>query len=372
MILNSFAILDGFVTFLRFGLALVIVFLAVPVWRVWGRSDLKGKSDLKGQSDSRGQSDPKGREHLENRTYLLCLLAFLLLFLNLVSWPLLYLLLQSYVPEWPGVMCVYGVTRIGIGSQGISRFLPDLLLSLQVLKPILVFFGGVWICLYLANRPTSNSPLMGRILLTLIGLGILGVLDSSAEAAYLIIPKKEDIPEVGCCTASIDEEVRFLPASLLGDKAQTWLTPAFYGLNGCMVLGLFGFMQILPREKAGVKANRPGSQMSGGLALLFLGSMVCLMASGLFLIDVAAPTWLHLPNHHCPYDLIPRVPEATLGVASFIAGTFSVGWGFFVAIFAKCSETNGTLPGLVRRILTLGIFGYAGAMVMVAVEFRLV
>ena len=56
--------------------------------------------------------------------------------LGLASWPLLYLLLQSYVPEWPDVMCIYGVTRVGAGSVGASRFLPGLVTALQVLKPL--------------------------------------------------------------------------------------------------------------------------------------------------------------------------------------------------------------------------------------------
>src|SRR6185436_8372344 len=34
------------------------------------------------------------------------------------SWPLHYLLLDSWVARWPGIMCVEGVRRIGTGSLG--------------------------------------------------------------------------------------------------------------------------------------------------------------------------------------------------------------------------------------------------------------
>src|SRR5260370_15820784 len=159
MILNAFAVLDGFTTLLRLVLALVVIALALGGWQGW-----------------RGATAAAG-VRLEDRNYLLFLLAFLLLFLNLASWPILYLLLDSYVPEWPGVMCIYGVMQVGRGSDGMSRFLPDLLRALQVIKPLLVFASGAWVVLYLANRGAARSPLTARILLVLAGLRALSVID---------------------------------------------------------------------------------------------------------------------------------------------------------------------------------------------------
>src|SRR4051794_36975076 len=114
MILNAYSVLDAFVALLRLPLGLLAVALGAAAWRRWHR--LAG---------------PEDRKPLEDRNYLLSLLALLVLGLNLAAWPLLYLLLQSYVPEWPGVMCIYGVTRIGAGGVGSSRFLPGLLTALQ-------------------------------------------------------------------------------------------------------------------------------------------------------------------------------------------------------------------------------------------------
>ena len=126
MILNPYAVLALALSLLRLAVALPVVGLGVRAWRA-GRVEFA--------TDARtGQED---------RNYLLYLLGLLVLGLGLGSWPLLYLLLQSYVPEWPGVMCVYGVTRVGTGSPGPSRFLPPLLQFLQLAKPALVFGGGV-------------------------------------------------------------------------------------------------------------------------------------------------------------------------------------------------------------------------------------
>ena len=115
MLLNAYAILDSLV-------APAIVRRA-PRPRVAGRLASLVPPDL-----------AEDRTPLEERNYLLSLLALLLLGLNLASWPLLYLLLQSYVPDWPGVMCIYGVTRVGAGSTA-SSIPPALLTALQGISP---------------------------------------------------------------------------------------------------------------------------------------------------------------------------------------------------------------------------------------------
>src|SRR5262249_49008595 len=161
MIVNSYAILDLFLAALRLLLAAGIVALGFAAWR-----------------HSRQAACPGFRKALEDRSYLLFLMALVLLALNLASWPLLYLLLQSYVPQWPGVMCIYGVTQIGAGSLGQSQYLPALLRFLQAAKPALVFASGVWFVLYLINRRTQTAPLMKRILLGLMAVGALAAADA--------------------------------------------------------------------------------------------------------------------------------------------------------------------------------------------------
>ena len=135
--------------------------------------------------------------------------------LNVLAWPIFYLLLQSYVTEWPGVMCIYGVTRVGAGSLGSSRFLPPLLDTLQVTKPLLVFLSGAWFALHLVDRRTRTAPLTGRVLLLLLAASLLACADAAAELAYLSIPKKEEFLSSGCCTAAFAEygPTRFVPKS---------------------------------------------------------------------------------------------------------------------------------------------------------------
>src|SRR2546426_12179184 len=100
MILNAFAVLDAFACALRLFLATVVVGQGIAALR-----------------QTAALSEPESKGALEDRFYLLFLLALLLLALNVLSWPLLYLLLQSYVPQWPEAMCIYGVIHVGTESQ---------------------------------------------------------------------------------------------------------------------------------------------------------------------------------------------------------------------------------------------------------------
>src|SRR5262249_32174237 len=225
MILNGYAVLDGFLAILRFGLGLLVGFFALAARRTDRR---RGDETIASRQEERGT--------------LLSLAAFALVGLVIVSWPVFYLLLQSYVPEWPGVMCIYGVTQIGTGSVGTARFLPDLLRAMQLLKPALMFAGGAWLVLHFLDGRTASAPLAGRALLVLLVVGVLATGDAIAEIAYLIIPKKEEFVTAGCCTQAFDEAERFsrfLPHALVGEGYRHWLNLAYFWLNGSTVVALF-------------------------------------------------------------------------------------------------------------------------------------
>jgi hypothetical protein len=345
MILNSYAILDAFVSLLRGLAGIVVVVLGLIAW--W-----KG----------RGLITPESRKALEDRGTLLFLLAFLLVGLNLVSWPLLYLLLQSYVPEWPGVMCIYGVTQIGVGSIGPSRFLPRLLEVLEFTKPALVFAGGAWFVLYLINRRTATAPLHDPIIAGIIGLGLLATLDAAVESAYLTIPKKEKFLAAGCCTEVFDTRgrSRFLPKALFQEDHRWSLYAAYYGINGALILAL-----LVASRWTGVGAH------TAFLALLLFAAILAVAISAVFLIEIASPILLHQPYHHCPYDLVPQVPESVMAVILFLWGTFCVGWAFVAAWFGRYRETQAFLPHVVRRIVTIACWSYLASLVMMSMELAL-
>ncbi len=344
MILNAYAVLDLFLVLVRFFLGLGVI---LGSWY--------------SRNQGRRGGSPEHTGHGEDSGYLVFLGAIILLGINLASWPLFYLLLQSYVTAWPGVMCIYGVTQIGSGSIGVSRLLPGLLTILQVTKPILVFVSGWWLVLHLVNRRTSTSPLKNRLLLALVLLGFLAGADAVVEAAYLIIPKTEIILSVGCCTNSfsgVGQPERFLPFSRFSPETQGGLSEAYYGLNLAMVLALF----------LSTRLWRPNRM---GLGVLFLGAVLSLAVNGVFLTEVAAPILLHMPQHHCPYDLPMRVPESMVAVVLFFIGNFAVGWAALAGWLCRSRETAPFLNETIGHFLALGQFGYLSSLVMLTLELYL-
>lgn len=345
MILNAYAVLDAFVSLLRLGLGLSILGLGWFAWRTWRQHNL--------------ESD--GRQTLEDRLHLLLLLAVVLLSLNVLSWPILYLLLQSYVPEWPGVMCIYGVTRIGTGSVGVSRFLPSLVTALQAMKPALVFLSGAWFVLHLINRRTRTAPWTGRVLALLLASGLLGIADSATEIAYLIIPKKEVFLSAGCCTMAVADDAetgRFLPKIRVDARETPWLYAAYYTINVGLALAIY------PR------GGRPQLR-AARLLPIALTAVLSAAINGLFLVEEAAPRLLHMPNHHCAYDLVSKAPTSLVAVALFIAGCFCVGWAFIAAWLGDGPEARPLLPELVGRLLYSAFLGYLGSVAILSIELTL-
>lgn len=343
MILNAYAILDLFIVFLRVLLGLLVVWLSGRAWR-----------------QSRRAHGPEEKGRLEERLYLVFLVGIVLLGLSVVSWPLLYLLLHSYVPEWPGVMCVYGVTRIGEGSLGPSRYLPGLLRLLQIGKPVLVFLGGAWFVTYLVNRRTATAPLQGRLLLMLQLLGLLATVDAVAEASYLLIPKREEMLSVGCCVEAFDaadRATRVVPGAMFGTYYRPWLFAAYYAVNVGLVLALAVAMR-------GVKPGR-------WLGLLFAGAWLSLAINWIFLVEIVSPWLLRLPEHYCPYDLLDSAPESVLAAALFVLGSFAIGWAVCVDRIARTTETAPYLDEFIRQLLFLAFLGYLGSVIMTSVELYL-
>jgi hypothetical protein len=342
MIINAYAVLDGFLGVLRFGFGLLAIYLAVVAWSASRRGD-----------DGR----PQAREE---RGTLLVLTASVLFILSLVSWPVFYLLLQSYVPVWESVMCIYGVTQIGTGSVGAARFLPGLLVAMQLLKPALVFAGGAWLVLHVLNGRTPSGPLAGRTLLALLVVGVLATADAGAEIAYLVIPKKEEFVTGGCCTAAFDSAggaSRFVPRAWIGESDRPVLNGLYYALNGGAALALFAALRF--------------GWMRKWLGILFGLLVLSVGFNALFLVEAAAPVLLHLPYHHCPYDLLPLVPESMVAIGLFVLGAFAVGWACVASWLGRHQETEALAPPMVARLLSLGLFGYLGSLVMMSLELAL-
>lgn len=346
MIWNPFAIIDGFISIIRLCVGLYVVTSAVSSWSL--RRHQSTDLDL--------------REKAENRYYLLLMTATLLLVLNVVAWPVFYLLLQSYVHEWPGVMCIYGVTRIGEGSIGTSRYLPSLVSSLEIAKPAVVFLSGLWFVLHRINLKTYSAPLRNCILLVMAGAALLSIVDAGIEIAYLAIPKKEVFPSAGCCTgiiAGADENARFLPQPLV-NLDETTLFLAYYAFNTITFLAVSAFRMSKSLRRSNV-----------GLAALVGVAAATTTVNAAFVIDVMAPRLLAMPDHHCPYDLVPNAPESLIGVALFVMGAAGVGWAALATWLSGGIQPESSVSSVVDELLQFASMCYLISLLWTSAELFL-
>lgn len=355
MILNSYAVLALFVALVSVLGAIVVVTSVRAI-----RRGAPGEDDADSARDSRTTS--------------LFLLAFTLLGASVASWPLLYLLLQKLVPEWEGVMCIQGVTRVGTGSEGAAGLLPALVQALEITKPALVFATGSWLVVHLANRRTRTAPLAGRALAILLVVGSIATVDACAELAYVAIPKKERFLADGCCTTptaamlgSAASEGR-TPLGLPGTR-RGWVVGTFYALAGAVVLGARALSKAPPARGGPAAEARAddGAGRRGGFAWLGVGVVASVPAAVVFLSEVAAPAFLHLPAHRCAYCLLSDSPWGVVTAALLATGVFSTGWAVVAHALARTPETAATLPTQRRRLLRVGALGYVGALAAVTI-----
>lgn len=306
-----------------------------------------------------------GSEPSADAVPLLGFTAFVLVGLAVASWPLLYLLLDSEVALWPGVMCIQGVLNVGAGSPGASAWLPGLLAALEVTKPALVFLAGLWLLLHLVDRATRTGPLRGVLLATLGVLGAVAVADAAFEFAYLAIPKAA-AAAAGCCTLQVlphDQALGGPLAALRPATARTTLLVTHLLVGLLLVVGTSAWARCL--EAPGPYRPPRGAAALGVLAALSLP------IGALFLADVAAPALLGRPFHRCPYCVLGEAPETLVGVGLFVLGAFAVGWAALLPALARAPEARAALGRPVRGLVSLGRFGYAAATLFAAVALAI-
>lgn len=341
---NGYEVLGFFLCLIRLFLAGTVVLLGIPLWHA-----------------SRRTLHAEQKQSSENDSYLLFLLIAVLIGLNVASWPVLYLVLQSYVQEWPEIMCIYGVTKIGADSIGISRYLPGLLTGLFWLKPLLVFASGASLVLYFINRRCHSPSAFRNTVAAFLFTGVLTISDSLTECSYLSIPMAETRIEGGCCIDTLESlrrDSQFQPRSQLDEHQKNWLNISYFSLNLAIILGLLARLQF---RTASLKWDCP----------FYVCGLLAVPVSYYFLIETAAPAILRLPFHNCPYDLITAAPESVLTIVLFLSGLFSLGWSSIAAYFGSRNLPVEQSQDLVSKLRFVAWFGYAGSLLLMTIELHL-
>jgi hypothetical protein len=179
-------------------------------------------------------------------------------------------------------------------------------------------------------------------------------LDATTGLAYLAIPKRENVPTSGCCSAVGHERMQA--------PSPHWQEQLGWRYYGCHLV-----VAALLLERI----RRPGRAHASLELLLLVMAALTLAVSMQFLVEVASPRLLHLPYHRCLYDLVPRVPESCVALALLLWGTFCVGWSGLVGWLGRAPESETAAAEEARRWRAYALVGYAGSVAMLSFDLWL-
>jgi hypothetical protein len=341
MILNAYTIIVLFIAALTGILALM---LAVFSLREYRRFSMAGTGEE--------------RTATENRSYLLLLIATVILVVKLLSWPFFYVTLQSYVPHIQGAMCIFGVLQV---DAGFSSFL-------QILKPVMFFLVGGWLLLNNLDRTTETAPLFRRKLLFLSLVSVIALVDSAGDVMYFT--SFEGKADVTCCTLFFDLPERttaMLTKSVLGEEYARYLLPLYYMTNIFFIAFMvISYIRFLPGRFISPPVNlQVLSLLGAGVVLSLLNAVISLFA----LFEIIAPKIMELPYHHCIYCMWQYAPDSIVLTALSVLGTFSVNWAFLLYITGRHKETVPHMIKYVRNLYFMGITALAASLAMVTIHF---
>ncbi|MDM7996359.1 MAG: hypothetical protein QUT30_11845 [Acidobacteriota bacterium] len=329
MILNPFALTALFV-----GVISLLLIAASVVSAFYFSRRMKQGAD----ADERATA--KDRVHL---SFLLIATAFIL---RLASWPLFYILLQSYIPLIPGAMCIFGVTQVR----------PGFTLFLEIVKPAAFFLIGGWLILYRLDLALKTRPLVRNVLRFLAVVSLVAAVDAAAELAFLLSFSPPGIA-VSCCTAVTDmvfAAAKLNPDALFGAARVPLIIGTYYGSSIALIL-LLGF--LLARKASGL-VSLPRLALTAGISCF-----------GVFITYAAyrerlGPQMMGLPDHHCLYCLLQYQPLSILILGLFLLGSFLAIWPLLLRCLAPPATAAERLETLNRNLYRSALVCLAIALLM--------
>lgn len=330
----------------------------------------------------RGSVEAERITELEDRSYLVLLIASVILIIRLFNWPLFYFMLHSFIPEIPGAMCIFGTTQI----------LPTLTKFLEILKPVTFFLIGSWLVLHMLDRSAKTAPLMKRKL-AFLGIVFLPIAADSVSDMVFIIKLAPGFL-VSCCTTVSDALTRatkLLPASILGDSYRTPLILTYLSSNVLLITatGLLGLIfrqyaakvelessptltsPILKQSKNFDPNPRWYAWRKPILTILFFWGLASAAVTLLAFIEVIAPRLMELPYHHCLYCFLQNVWSAPVIVSTFIWGTLAIGWALVTQVLGNHDETAHVINGYTAKLLKSSFLTLGISLLLVAIGYAL-
>jgi hypothetical protein len=298
------------------------------------------------------------KSKFEQKGYLIFLIACVAIAIRAIAWPWFYFMLQSFVPEIPGAMCMFGVTQI----------LPSTVTFLQIIKPIAFFIMGGWMLGYYVDKSTPTTPLARRNLyFLLVVCGIL-LADSTTDIFYIF--RMKPLMSVSCCATFFDMPLRpsaMIPQAVLGSHFQGILFILYYLINIILITLLFTtlsgkWQSLTPLSRKIILYSQAAVGVVNIPVVIFS------------FFENIAPRLMQLPYHHCIYCFMGNgtVPDAPIILGSFIIGTFGIGWMGILRILYKDKEVRPATERLIRKVNSLSAFCLLASLIMVTVHLVLI
>lgn len=320
MIINTHTILFLFIAALTGLLAVPIGYLALKTYVQTGKTVTGEEGDS-----------------LVDRSYLLFLIAAVVLAVKLGDWPVFYATLQSVIPSIQGAMCIFGVTQTQPVLSGI----------VQILKPLLFFCIGGWLILRRFGQVRESSPLFRTQHLFLAGVSLFIFLDSSLDILYFT--SFDTGADVACCTTVFDlaeGKQSALTASLIGRGYERILLRLYFITNIMVVAFLaYSFVRMARGRLPLVKTAATGAVLAAVNAAVTVAA----------LFEVVSPRAMDLPYHHCIYCMWQYAPMTVVMTAFFVIGTYSPGWALVLALAKRHDGGETTLLAYQRKLALLGM-----------------
>ena len=298
------------------------------------------------------------KSKFEQKGYLIFLLACVVLAVRMLAWPWFYFMLQSFVSEVPGAMCMFGVTQI----------LPSTVTFLQIIKPISFFIMGGWLLCYYVDKSIPTTPLVRKnLFFLLIVCGVL-LADSIADIYYVL--RMKPLMSVSCCATFFDVPLRpsaMIPQAIFGRHFQKILFVVYYLTNIALIALLF-----IPLSKKWLSlASLPRKIILFSQAAIGIVNIPIVIYA---YIENIAPRLMQLPYHHCIYCFMGNglVPDAPIMLGLFVIGTFAIGWMGILRLLCRDTETQLVTDLLLMKINSLSVFCLLASIIMVTVHLILI
>ena len=293
----------------------------------------------------------------EQKGYLVFLLACVTLSIRMIVWPWFYFMLQSFVSEVPGAMCMFGVTQI----------LPSTVTFLQIIKPISFFIMGSWLLCYYVDKSTPTAPLARKnLFFLLIVCGVL-LADGVGDIYYVI--RMKPLMSVSCCATFFDVPLRpsaMIPQSIFGRNFQKILFIVYYVTNIILIALLFTSLSKKWASLASLRKIVLYSQYAIGI----INIPVVIYTY----IENIAPKLMQLPYHHCIYCFMGNgmVPDAPIMLGLFVIGTFAIGWMGILRLMCIKGDAQPVTERLLSKVNNVSAFCFLASIIMVTIHLILI